>query len=316
MRTIFVLLVAMLAAPAFADGVDVNCTCPEDSCEVTVQYINDDPCHVRAFALDIFLDNPDANIVSVHGYDPEVDDYFIYPGSIDVNTDTNNIDDYGSFIANVAMYPYATCGTRPGLDSNAMTIEMGSLYVGESNAPAGSNILFKFIVSADTNVIITENAKRGGIVMEPNGHSPTSINFSTCQAEFEPPVKCFPEGHADYNDWVAHGEPNCWCGSGRQCRGDGADDLAGTDKDGYFYVGATDLQLLVDAWYVLEPPNGDGITSIANGICADFAHDLAGTDKDGYFYVGATDLQILVDHWYILEPPNGDGVPGDCLDVP
>ena len=283
MRTIFVLLVAMLAAPAFAT-VDVNCTC--DGNEVTVRYVNTDACNVRAFALDIFLDNSDANIVSVHGYDPEVDDYYIYPGSIDVNTDTNNIDDYGDLVADVGKYPYATCGTRPGRDSNAMTIEMGSLYVGESNAPADSNILFKFIVSADTSIIITENAKRGGIVMEPNGHSPTSINFSTCQAEFE---DCFDSGHPDYAEWVAVGKPECWCYK-YQCYGDADGKKNGTIISGYARVRNEDLNILIPAW---KKPIGDP----AEDLCADFDRTKNGTIISGYSRVRNEDLNILITNW-------------------
>ena len=309
MRTIFVLLVAMLVAPAFGARVDVECTCPPDSCEVTVQYINTEPNHVRAFALDIILDNPDANIVSVHGYDPVYDDYYIYPGSIDVNTDTNNIDNYGSFVASKAKYPD---GTRPGLDSNAMTIEMASLYWptgGNSpNAPADSNILFKFYVTADTNIIIQLNTKRGGIVME-DGNSPSDVNFSTCEARFQ---LCFPSDHPDFSEWQSVGEPNCWCYP-RQCHGDTDDTFAGNSKDGYFYVGAGDLYTLGQAWLVKESPFGPGIDSVEDGICADFAHNIAGNSKDGYFRVGAADLYILGQNWLVKEPAFGPGIEPNCL---
>jgi hypothetical protein len=71
----------------------------------------------------------------------------------------------------------------------------------------------------------------------------------------------------------------------------------------------------VDAWYVKESPDGPGIDSIENGICADYAHDLAGNAKDGYFYVGSTDLQVLVDHWYVKEAPDGPGVDPNCLTI-
>lgn len=298
MRTIFVLLVAMLVAPAFGARVDVECTCPPDSCEVTVQYINTEPNHVRAFALDIILDNPDANIVSVHGYDPVYDDYYIYPGSIDVNTDTNNIDNYGSFVASKAKYPD---GTRPGLDSNAMTIEMASLYwpTGGSspNAPADSNILFKFYVTADTNIIIQLNTKRGGIVME-DGNSPSDVNLSTCRAEFQ---DCFPSDHPDFSTWVSVGKPDCWCYP-RQCHGDADGAQEGDEKQGYFWVSNADLQVLVDGWMhqYSGSPTQDGTDPGSDPdywICADFERHEEGDEKQGYFRVSNEDLQVLVDYW-------------------
>jgi hypothetical protein len=307
------MLVAMLAAPAFA-VVDVNCTC--DGNEVTVRYnVSSEPNHVRAFALDFLLDNSDANIVSVFGYNPATDDYYIYPGSIDVNADTNNIDDYGSPVANATKYPV---GTYQGLDSNAMTIEMASLYYptgGSSpNAPADSNILLKFIVDplpvGDTNVIVQLNAKRGGIVME-DGNSPTSTNLSGCTLS----DGCFPGGHPDWSIWDSVGQPNCWCGSGRQCHGDGADDVVGDSKLGYWYVGATDLTLLINAWKVKEAPQGPGIDSVTDGICADFAHDIYGDSKLGYWRVGATDLTILINNWKIKEAPQGSGIEPNCLTI-
>jgi hypothetical protein len=307
MRTIFVLLVAMLAAPAFA-AVDVNCTC--DGNEVTVRYDNNEPNHVRAFALDFILDKSDVNIVSVT-VNSAVDDYYIYPGSIDVNADTNNIDDYGTPVASKAKYPD---GTYPGLDSNAMTIEMASLYYptgGSSpNAPADSNVLLKFKLhplTSTTNVSVQLNTKRGGIVME-DGNSPSSVNLSgtTCGG-------CFPTDHADYNDWLAVGEPDCWCGSGRQCHGDANDDVAGDSKQGYWYVGATDLEIFIDAWKVKESPQGPGIASVDKGICADFAHDLVGDSKQGYWRVGATDLEIFIDGWKVKEAPQGAGIDPNCL---
>jgi hypothetical protein len=263
--------------------------------------------------LDFILDTNDVNqaLIASVTVNPSADDYYIYPGSIDVNADTNNIDDYGTPVASKAKYPD---GTYPGLDSNAMTIEMASLYYptgGSSpNAPADSNVLLKFKLNPltkTTNVIVQLNTKRGGIVME-DGNSPSSVNLSgtTCGG-------CFPTDHADYNDWLAVGEPDCWCGSGRQCHGDANDDVAGDSKQGYWYVGATDLEIFIDAWKVKESPQGPGIASVDKGICADFAHDLVGDSKQGYWRVGATDLEIFIDGWKVKEAPQGAGIDPNCL---
>ena len=124
---------------------------------------------------------------------------------------------------------------------------------------------------------------------------------------------CLPSCHADYSEWVAAGKPGCWCYD-RQCHGD-ADHLAGgSAKAGYYYVGPTDLNILVPSWLLREPPFGAGIASVENGICADFAHDQGGSSKNGFYRVGPTDLNILVASWLKTEPPHGPGIDPDCLD--
>jgi hypothetical protein len=177
-KFLLVVMVLALTAPAFA-AVDVNCTV--DGNEVTVQFVNTDPNHVRAFALDIILDNAsgfdadwalkfDANVVSIDNLEPN---YWVYPGSIDVNTNDNSINSYGSAVADDEKYPD---GTLAGLDSNGMTVEMASLYYpvqhNHANAPPDSGVLFTFKVDTCCNLTIRENAKRGGIVMEDPDYQP------------------------------------------------------------------------------------------------------------------------------------------------
>ncbi|MHC4113457.1 MAG: hypothetical protein ACYSUY_20480, partial [Planctomycetota bacterium] len=130
-----------------------------------------------------------------------------------------------------------------------------------------------------------------------------------------PEPECFPPAHPDYAQWLAAGEPECWCNP-RQCHGDADGQLGGSPKTGYYAVGPTDLNILVSAWLVLEPPQGIGIGSIPNGICADFAHDLGGCVKCSWYHVGPTDLNILISNWLVKEPPFGLGVPTNCLYVP
>jgi hypothetical protein len=130
-----------------------------------------------------------------------------------------------------------------------------------------------------------------------------------------PTAECFPMSHPDHSEWLAVGKPDCWCYP-RQCYGDADDSKGGSAKAGYYYVGPTDLNLIVPAWLKKEPPHGPGIASIPNGICADFAHDQGGSSKSGHYRVGPTDLNILVANWLKKEPPFGTGVPPDCLDCP
>ncbi|MHC4072219.1 MAG: hypothetical protein ACYTGS_09345, partial [Planctomycetota bacterium] len=124
---------------------------------------------------------------------------------------------------------------------------------------------------------------------------------------------CFPPDHPDYAQWLAVGEPECWCNP-RQCHGDSDGQLGGNPKTGYYAVGPGDLNILIAGWLVIEPPHGLGIATIPNGICADFAHDLGGGCKCPIYRVGPTDLNILISNWMVKEPPFGPGVPTDCLD--
>jgi hypothetical protein len=236
----------------------------------------------------------------VFGYDPNVDDYYIYPGSIDVNTDTNGIDDYGTLVANKTKYPD---GTYVGIDSNAMTIEMASLYypTGHTspNAPNDSGVLFKFIVDpvpvGDTNVIIQENAKRGGIVMEDaNGPSSTNLPVASCTVT----GGCFDSDHPDFSAWEDVNTPDCWCYT-YQCYGD-ADGLElGDIKAGYYYVEYQDLGILINSWKKNWGEAGFD-------ICADFNRSKDGDIKAGYFRVEYLDLGILINNWKADGSAKGD----------
>jgi hypothetical protein len=128
-------------------------------------------------------------------------------------------------------------------------------------------------------------------------------------------VECFPQCHEDYNEWVSTGKPDCWC-SPRQCHGDADGVSGGSTKTGVYYVGPSDLNLLVSSWLLKEPPHGVGIASVPIGVCADFAHDTGGSTKSGFYRVGPTDLNILITNWLKKEPPHGLGVESDCLDCP
>ena len=130
----------------------------------------------------------------------------------------------------------------------------------------------------------------------------------------------FPHCHPDYNEWVSVGRPDCWCYK-RQCHGDAGGKKQGNVWAGYWYVGTDDLNVMVAAWLVKEPPDGPGIDTITGpgpdfvpGICADFAHDLEGNQWSGYWRVGVKDLNELVPYWQVKEPPDGNGVDPNCLE--
>jgi hypothetical protein len=166
MRKIVLFIAALLfmVVPAMAVVSNVNITCVPDGNKVTVSYASD-ANRIRAFGLDI--DVVGANITKLDVADAN---YRIYPGQI-VIVDGNVID-YNT--------PYV-----PGdLGDANVTIEMGSLYTTDANyasdpnagynkIPGLSGTLLKFYVSGNCTYAVTENAIRGGIVMEDPNEDPS-----------------------------------------------------------------------------------------------------------------------------------------------
>ena len=284
---IFVLAMCLFAAPAMA-AVDITCS-DDGSGVVTVSWdAIGEPNLVRAFALDITVDSG-AVITAVN--DVNVD-YGIYPGSI-VIVD-GNVADYGLPVADVNDGPAGA--TLPGLDSNGVTVEMGSLYVGAVNAPDASGDLFTFTVDGDCNVTIVENAVRGGVVLE-DVLAAVDINAPV----YEVAIECYTG--PDYAEWVAVGRPDSWCNV-RQCHGDADGSQDGDPKLGYWWVGSSDLNILISGWK--DQSYVDPVTD--PWIDADFSHDEDGDPKLGYWRVGASDLNIIIAYWKLQT-----GVPTDCL---
>ena len=166
MRKIVLFIAALLfmVVPAMAVVSNVNITCVPDGNKVTVSYASD-ANRIRAFGLDI--DVVGANITKLDVADAN---YRIYPGQI-VIVDGNVID-YNT--------PYV-----PGdLGDANVTIEMGSLYTTDANyasdpnagynkIPGLSGTLLRFYVSGNCTYAVTENAIRGGIVMEDPNEDPS-----------------------------------------------------------------------------------------------------------------------------------------------
>ncbi|MHC4098963.1 MAG: hypothetical protein ACYSWZ_18105 [Planctomycetota bacterium] len=309
-RAGFAALVALIAAvPAWA-RVDISCAQVGETYEVIISFdASSETNLIRAFSFDIQLDN-DANITEVIGLSA---DYYIYPGTIQIDA-FGNVIDYGTALAEYGDLP---SDTLLGIDSNGITIEMASLYapvgLGSPNAPAKSGDLVSLKFSRDTCLTISANVARTGgpgVVMEdPNEIVEVNLPGLFCVGYIHP---CY-ENQPDYDDWLRFGSPECWCYP-RQCYGDTDDQMGGSSKTGFYAVGPLDLNILISAWLVREPPSGPGIDTIPNGICADFAHDEGGSPKTGYYRVGPTDLNILITNWLVLEPFFGPGIPPNCLD--
>ncbi|MHC4111442.1 MAG: hypothetical protein ACYSUY_10220, partial [Planctomycetota bacterium] len=104
---VFAALLALIAAaPAWA-VVNITAAQVGDTNEAIISWETiSEPNLVRAFAFDIQLDN-DANILEVTGISP---DYYIYPGTIQIDA-FGNVIDYGTALAE---YGDLASDTLPG----------------------------------------------------------------------------------------------------------------------------------------------------------------------------------------------------------
>jgi len=198
-KVVFILVVFIAGAQAWAD---VDITCIADGNEVTVSYeVSNEPNLVRIFTLDITVDNG-ANIVKMplSSFNQH---YTIYPGSIVINQTTGEIDDNGSPIADRSQYPQdspAYDGTLPGIGSSGVTVEMGSLYLDQNDAPPWSGDLFQFYVDKDCTVSIAENTVRKGVVLE-DASTTFNINSPGCSVVISSCSTCL--GDMDGDGWLS-----------------------------------------------------------------------------------------------------------------
>jgi len=285
----------------------------------TIKYATDGE-KVRAFALDITVDKGVIQGISgfIRGESTKAKPgYGIFPGSfarhITVNPDTGEVAKWDVNDYTPVADP-CDPGALGGLGTNGITIEMGALYYptddSSPNAPLNQGTLFKLTLSEAAKLTVKLNEVRGGIVLT-NPDVPAVVNLTGAAGISIASSNALTSSQPDYAEWVAVGKPTCWTYP-RQCHGDADGLKEGNEKTGFYYVGPSDLNLLVAAWQVKEPPFGPGITSIQNGICADFAHDQGGSASTGTYRVGPTDLNRLVEYWLVKEAPAGPGVPSDC----
>jgi hypothetical protein len=191
-KIIVTLAVLLLAAPAMA-SVDIVCSVTGAN-EVTVSFSTSGEAElVRAIALDVQVNDPNAWIEDVNCVSAG---YKIYPGSIQIDAG-GNVTDYG------------TCAGE--LDVNVMTSEQGSLYVGAANEP-DEGALFILTLrgctkdeSGNVSVTVSENALRGGVVMEDPNLDPT-VNLTGCTVNIGECPGC--DCMADITDITGGGAPD------------------------------------------------------------------------------------------------------------
>jgi hypothetical protein len=211
-------------------------------------------------------------------YPADDNDYWVYPGSIDIDTnDPPSVSDQGS----------PAVGSLP---ASSIIIEMGSLHyppeVTSLNAPPSSGVLLSIHVSGDCNVTVAEDATRGGVVnYDAESLTPILNNLTPCSVTGL--GDCFPASDPNYSEWVTVGKPDSWCYP-RQCNGD-ADNAMGKIGKQWYWVANEDLALLVTGY--ASAYGGD--PDVDTWIAADFDHT---PDKIGkqWYRVGNEDLAILV----------------------
>ncbi len=160
----FVLAVLLFAAPAWATDITITATQVGDTNQVEISYVSNVNLP-RAFGLDITV--TDGNIVActpamVGECNDLVRGFGIFPGTIQIDAGGNVTDD-GTPVA-----PSDDPGAFGGLDSNGITIEMGSLYVA-GNEPPLEGVLCTITVTESCTVNIAGNAARCGMGSEALG---------------------------------------------------------------------------------------------------------------------------------------------------
>ena len=187
-KILFVLTVLLLATPAMA-SVTINAVqSATEPCDVYITYVNTEGPNVRAFALDIWVD--DGNILAIEDYNvgecnSTVQGFGIFMGTIVIDT-AGVVTNDGTPVAELADLPG---DTLPGPDSNGVTTEMGSLYeTGVVPGPKQTGTLYRVRVSkVPCNLCIRTNVSRAGIVLE-NGDSSEddtpsfTTNLPLCEA--------------------------------------------------------------------------------------------------------------------------------------
>jgi len=292
-KILFALMVVLIASPAWA-AVDVSVYATADGNMVTVGFNAAADVNVRAIALDITVDA--CGVIDDVNSLQDVADYNIYPGSAGINIEGGEVQGLGEPVGSTADHE----DTQPGEGSQGVTIEMASLGA----MPSGVDVdLVEILIvgCGDVNVAIAENAIRGGVVLEDPAVDPT-LDITGCQVSLESCYDgCLPLAHADWANWDAMGQPDCWCappdGSGYQCDGD-ADGSTQTPPFNY-RVGTNDLNVIVNNW---KKTIGDPTIN----PCADIDHQSQ-TPPFNY-QVGTNDLNILVTNWKKTDA----GLPGDC----
>ena len=162
-KVFFAMIVAMFAAPLWANVI-ITATDLGDGV-VAIDYNNvESEQLVRAFALDIKVNNGVITNISDYVIGDENYGYGIFPANFSryiTVLETGLVESW----EDPNYTPVADCndpGALGGLDTNGITIEMGSLY--KTAAPLQAGRLCKVTCSESCLLNVTTNATRGNVV--------------------------------------------------------------------------------------------------------------------------------------------------------
>ena len=335
------MIVLAFAMPAMA-AVTITAT-DEGNGVVRINYASD--ANVSAFALEVSFDNG-ATVNDVNNYHMGESvtgnkGYGIFLDKINgvkINPQGQIVDTGKPFADSKAPDAGGT-----GLGKSKVILEMGALY-GDGNQPPLSGMLCKIyynlyrywwndLTPPTTTMTIALNATRGGVVLEDAGVATTNLpitlaglpntklytciglnhktpNYRLMGGNAHPYSVNSGARHKDYNDFVAVGEPGCWCedndpnANARQCFGD-ADGASQGGKLNY-WVSTNDLNVMLAAWQkkysLMAGQTYAGAFGPVPWICADFDHQFQG-GKLAY-RVSVFDLNILLSNWQIKGGPD------------
>lgn len=192
MKKLIVILVALIATPAFA--LTVSCTDLGDGV-VQISYAGADINNLPvAFALSVSVDAGTIDTLVADSYvigecNAVTQGYGIFPGTIDIVALTGAVTSYGTPVAPV------TAPDAPGqLGSASIILEMGALWEA-GNETAVSGPLCQLIVSESCTVTLDDDLFRGGVVTEDSnsvdvgsscGITVSAGGCATCPGDMEP----------------------------------------------------------------------------------------------------------------------------------
>ncbi len=303
-KVIFPLMVAVLAAPAWATvAITVKDVSDANVVKAAIEYSGTE--RVRAFALDITVDTGTIEAISNFAVGDDNSGYGIFPANfsryISVDPLTGEVSDWSPQGYTPVASPDDP-GALGGIGTHGITIEMGSLY--DTKAPPLQGRLCVITCSEACKVTVAKNATRGNVVLENASEATVDLTGATeIQVGAVAGPAAAPRGVAAQTDeWQAVGRPDCWLASinPRQCHGD-ADGTSQSKQK--FWVSTNDLDILIAAWNKTYDQIKDQKIGDVPLICADFDHQAQGATK---FRVSTNDLDILIANWQLSDRPAPD----------
>jgi hypothetical protein len=191
-KTLLVIATLFITAQVCAAAVTIEVNDVGDGW-AAIRYSAD--ANVSAFGLEVTADSG-AIFTAVSDYNvgectASVQGYGIFPGTIDINESTGEVDGNGTPVA-----PNDDPGAEgTGLDTNTLILEMGALYV-EGNEPALSGTLIKVQVDKNCRVCVEGEPIRGNIVMTDG----TAVEANDCE---DIVVGCYVPNVVGMASWTA-----------------------------------------------------------------------------------------------------------------